>query len=258
MIEGVVSFLGKLPVTDVAFTVSLVLIIVLFIYNQLRKGKSMPNLRRTAGFERIKYLVDMAVESGRPIHLSLGLGAINSPGVVDSTVGLTVLEYINARAAGIQQRSNVTCGEATLLASTLGIVPGDQPYPSGGDRHADGSYFCGPDPLTYANGVVEHLGWQRPAGNLFMGYTGAECLYIAGAPVSRQIQQAGGASSPLAAALLYAATGESLVGEEFYAARAYLHRSADVKSLIFQDWLRYIILFSVIGGVVLASIGFGR
>ena len=256
MIEGSVNFITSLPVTNVVFTVTLVLIIVLFIYNHLRKNKSAPNLRRIAGFERIKHLVDAAVESGRPIHLSLGQGAIGTPGVVDSSVGLTVLEYISARAAGLQH-SDVTCGEATLLASTLGTVPGDEFHSSGGDDHADGIYFCGPDPLTYANGVVQHLRWSGSESNLFVGYAGAECLYIAGSPAARQIQQAGGASSPLAAALLHIATGEALVGEEFYAARAYLHRSADVKSLMIQDWLRYIILFAVIGGVILATIGYG-
>lgn len=258
MISSVVSFLRNLPVTDVAFTVTLALIILLFIYNHLRKSKSVPNLRRIAGFERIKYLVDAAVESGRPIHLSLGLGAINAPGVVDSTVGLTVLEYIIARAEGLRQRNDITCGEATLLASLLGTVPDDEPHPSDRDRHADGIYYCGSDPLLYANGVVQHLGWRRPQANLFVGYTGAECLYIAGSPAAHQIQQAGGASSPLAAALLYAATSEALIGEEVYAARAYLHRPADVKSLIIQDGLRYIILLAVIGGVILATIGYGR
>lgn len=257
MIEGVISFLQSLPVTDIAFSVTLALIIILFIYNQLRKCKSIPTLRHIAGFERIKYLIDAARESGRPIHLSLGLGAINSPGVVDSTVGLTVLEYIIARTAGLHQGCDVTCGDATLLASTLGLVPDNEPHLSDRTLRSDNVYYCGPDPLQYANGVIQHLVWSRPQANLFVGYTGAECLLIAESPAARQIQQAGGASSPLAAALLYIVTGDALIGEEFYAARAYLHRSAGVKSLIIQDWLRYIILFVVVVGVVLASLGYG-
>lgn len=257
MIEGVVSFFLSLPVTDVVFTVALVLVVSLHLFIQLRKSRSTANLRRIAGLERIKELVDAAVESGRPIHLSLGQGAINTPGVIDSTVGLNVLEYVGTRTAGFQS-CDVTCGDPTLFTNVLGRVRNDESGSAITASYANSIYFCGPDPLVYANGVVQHLGWSQPQANLFVGYAGPKCLYIVGSPAGRQIQQLGGSSSPLAAALVQITTGDALVGEDFYAAHAYLHRPAEIKSLIIQDWLRYLILFSVIVGVALASIGYGR
>ncbi|MHB1357778.1 MAG: DUF6754 domain-containing protein [Anaerolineae bacterium] len=257
MIKGIISFIERLAVADVAFTVALVLVVSLFLCIQLRKSNPAVSLRRIAGFERIKELVDVAVESGRPIHLSLGKGAANTPGAVDSIVGLSMVDYINARTAGFQG-CDVTCGDATLFTSIPDRIREDESGFAGATRHTDGIYFCGPDPLVYANGAVQHLGWSLSQANLFMGYAGTECLYIAGPLAGRQIQQAGGASSPLSAALLHTTIGDTIVGEEFYATRAYLHHPADIKSVIIQDWLRYLILLAVIVGVALASIGYGR
>jgi hypothetical protein len=252
-----ISLIEHLPVTDGVFVALLIIVIMIYIYNQVRHFKTVPKLRPIPGFSRIIHLVDAAKESGRPIHLSLGLGAINTSGVVDSSVGLSVLEYINMHLAVVRRNCDATCGDATL-SSTLGITPNCEVYASDGIFSAGHLYYCGPDPLVYANGVIQHLSWQRPAANLFIGITGAECLYIIGSLANSQIQQSGGASTPLSASLLYAATGDALLGEEYYAAGAYLHHPDAVRSLITQDWLRYIILFAVIVGAIVALLGYGR
>jgi hypothetical protein len=257
MIAYITSLLGHVPLTDAVFSASFFIIVSLFIYAHIRKNRKTISPRRIAVFERITTFVDAAIESGRALHLSLGMGAINSSGVVDSTIGLAVLDYISSKTANLCLDNTCTCGEATLYLSTMGAERERQPHTLAVNHPGDNRYYCGPDPLMYANGVIQQLGWSQPQTNLLMGFTGTECLYITGSPATRKIQHVGGTSSPLGAALLHIATGETLVGEEFYATRAYLRRSSNDRSLIVQDWLRYFILFAVIVGVVLALTGYG-
>ena len=53
-----------------------------------------------------------------------------------------------------------------------------------------------------------------------------------------------------------ASLDETVVGEDVYAAGAYLHRPSHLGSLAAQDILRIVIVLSIIVGVVMVSLGY--
>ena len=70
--------------------------------------------------------------------------------------------------------------------------------------------------------------------------------------------QLGGAVDPSAQALLQFSLDDTVIGEEVYAAGAYLHRPSHLGSLATQDVIRIALILSIIAGVIMISLGYWR
>ncbi|MGC9025893.1 MAG: DUF6754 domain-containing protein, partial [Chloroflexia bacterium] len=112
------------------------------------------------------------------------------------------------------------------------------------------------DRVAYAAGVVDLLGRPEIQGNVMLGALGEE-LFLMGEVGARQTRfQVLGAARPSAAAFLPLVTDDYLLGEELYAAGAYLEpRPEHVVSLMAQDGIRMLLLGLILLGVLLATAG---
>ena len=243
---------------DVGAIALLVIFAFLFVLQTSRiKSGIRVGLRPLPAYDRIRVLVSQAIESGRPIHVGLGSGEIGGEGAAESFAALTLYDFVARRAVASGQPVLGTVGSGPMLAAAQGILHRARDE-AGLCQPLSGSalQFYGTDPQAYACGASTVLERQSYLASVLSGDlpTG---LWVAESVADRNMVQLGATAEPTAAALLRIAVDDSVVGEELYAAGAYLHRPDHVGSLAAQDLMRIILVLSMITGSLVTYLGYG-
>lgn len=230
-------------------------LILSFIFSDRTREKL--NLRSIQAFSHFRREVDLAVEAGKRLHISLGRGNINDLQGGAAFIGLTILDRC-ARAASNSDRPPVTTsgdGVVTILSqdtlqSTYRSLATEQRYDPTNAR------LTGLTPLAYAAGAMPAIHDEHVSANILAGHFGTEVALLTEAGErSRSLTVAGSDSIP-AQAVLYATTDEALLGEELYAAGAYLGAgTAHTASLRMQDILRWVLVVAIVIGAILKLLG---
>jgi hypothetical protein len=112
--------------------------------------------------------------------------------------------------------------------------------------------WLSPEPAAYAAGVMGILGAERVEANVMVGAFGDEYLLMGEAANRHRCQHLGGVSDPAVLPFVYATAQQALIGEDMYAAGAYLNRKPwHLASLRGQDALRWGIVLAIIGAVAI-------
>jgi len=234
----------------------LIFVAVLYFFTLRVRSGRIPTLRRIPAFEMLKGLHGRAVEMGRDLHLSLGSGGLLNETTADSLAGLNALNYLAEQAAttGVPPTISMADPMVMLFAqNALRAAHGDD------TERAEEAYrhvqWIAPQPAAYAAGVMNLLNINKAEATVMLGYFGDEYLLIGESAAQRGIAQVGGASNPNTLPFVYATAQESLLGEEIYAAGAYLQkRPAHLASLIAQDTMRWLIALFILGGIIVATL----
>jgi hypothetical protein len=103
------------------------------------------------------------------------------------------------------------------------------------------------DPMAYASGVSMLYGRQRFEASQLIGSFGYEVLLASGAGAQQGIPQVAGATTSTALPLLYLTSEGVLIGEDMYAAEAYLSRAPEAQGrLLTHDALRTVAIVAII------------
>jgi hypothetical protein len=210
--------------TDLVGLAFLVIFFALMIvFATVGRGRPKRYLREAPAFSRLSKGIGLAVEAGRRLHISLGHGGVSGLQGMSAMIGLSMLQRI-ARAASISDRPpTATSGEATLavlsqdtLRSVYHSIGAESQYePTLGQ-------LTGLTPLSFAAGAVPVIYDRQVSVNILAGHFGSEvALLTDAAERSGSLTLAGSDSLP-GQAVLYAAAQEPLIGEELYAAGAYI------------------------------------
>jgi Domain of unknown function (DUF6754) len=215
------------------------------------------NLRDIQAFRHFRREVDLAVEAGTRLHISLGRGSIYELQGGAAFTGLTVLARC-ARAASNSDRPPVTTsgdGVITILSqdtlqSTYRSLAAEQRYDPANAR------MTGLTPLAYAAGAMSTIHDEQVSANFFAGHIGTEIALLTEAGERSRSLTVAGTDSIHAQAVLYATSDEPLLGEELYAAGAYLGAGpAHSASLRMQDILRWVLVAAIVIGGILKLLG---
>ena len=111
------------------------------------------------------------------------------------------------------------------------------------------------DPVAYAVGTQDTINDERVAANVMIGNLGEEYLLLGEAGAQREIVQIVGSNSVNAQPWMTATSNQVLLGEEVFAAGAYLTRSpAQIASLYVQDALRVFVVVAVVLGILIKTL----
>jgi hypothetical protein len=242
-----------------ALAILLVILPLFLIFTVRAKGGAYFPLRPLPAYARLQELVHQAIESGKPIHVGLGSGEVGGPATTEALMGLTVFDYVARHAAASNQTVLGTTGDPTILATAQGVLQRAR-MEAGYPEYYQGREvsYAGPDPLAYAASAADAVGREAHTANVLLGRFGAEGLWMAEAMRTPAMAQLGGSSDPRGVALLAASLDEVVIGEEVFAAGAYLHRPSHLGSLAMQDMLRMVMILSILVGVILFSLGMWR
>jgi hypothetical protein len=230
-------------------------LILFYIYADRTRAKL--NLRGIQAFSHFRREVDLAVEAGKRLHISLGRGSINDLQGGSAFIGLTILDCCARAASNSDRPPVVTSGDGVVtilsqdtLQSTYHSLATEQRYDPTNAR------LTGLTPMAYAAGAMPTIHNEYVSANILAGHFGTEVALLTEAGErSRSLTVAGSDSIP-AQAVLYATSDETLLGEELYAAGAYLGAGvAHTASLRMQDIVRWVLVIAIVVGAILKLLG---
>lgn len=230
-----------------------VLVLVFFIlFNIFRAGSGKDIfIRRIAGLNAIEDAVGRATEMGRPVLMVPGLGDLNAI----SVQALNIFAHITRTAARFANPIRLCCGNAAVFAVAQEVIR--DVYQSEGmpeRQEPDSVRFVSDRQFAFAAGVSGIMLREQTAATFFMGEFFAESLIFAETANSIGAIQVASSTENTQTPFFIAACDYVLIGEEFYAASAYLTRQPVlVGSLVGQDWCKMLIAGFIIVGFLAES-----
>ncbi|MDD5468939.1 MAG: hypothetical protein PHS96_14165 [Anaerolineales bacterium] len=247
--------MGGSTTLGLAFVLLFFILVVAFMVRGRRE--SGWRLREIRAFQCTGRSIGLAVESGKRLHVSLGRGSVASSTSAPGLVGLSVLERI-ARATSMSDRPLIaTSGDSGLAILSRDALKSAYREVGALDQYlATSGRLSGLTPFSYAAGALPVMYDEESSLNIFLGNFGAEAaLMIDASERGGGITLAGSDSLPTQA-VIYAAAHEPLIGEEMFAAGAYVQAGpAHLASLRAQDVLRWALVGGILAGAALKLLG---
>lgn len=229
--------------------------IVLIGVNMSQSGKWTPKIRRLAGLDAVEEAVGRATEMGAPVHFSPGIGNISDDSAPQTFAGLEVLAYVTELTAKYNTEIIVTIRQPNVFPLAQEIVR--QSYLAAGRPdmfQEDTVQFLSNEQFAYAAGVMGIMNRRRIAANLMMGAFWAESLLFAEAGAQVGAIQVAGTAAMGQLPFFVAACDYTLIGEELYAAGAYLSQDkVKLGSIGSQDIVKGITMVIILVGSLLAT-----
>ncbi len=218
--------------------------LLMIFLKKAKRGEEL-TIRPIAGLQAVDDAVGRSTEMGRPLLFVLGLGTISD---LATLAGLAILKRVAMKAAEYETDIIVPCFDPVVMAAAQETVK--QGYLEAGrpDLFNEKSvYFLTQDQFGYAAGVDGIIMRQKPGAIFLQGAFFAESLIIAETGHSVGAIQIAGTSSVTQLPFLIAATDYTLIGEEMYAASAYLSRDPNSLATIkAEDWMKVIFIVLIL------------
>lgn len=219
-------------------------------FSTIGRKKSLWELRKIPAFSKLRQSINSSVETGRRLHVSLGRGNISGIESASALVGLSILSRIT-KTAGFSDRHPVsTSGNGSLMILSQDTVQSS--LREGGEV---GKYevtyarMSGTSPFSYAAGTLPLIYDEQVSASVLTGHYGSEVALITDANERSESMTLAGSDQINAQAVLYAAANEPLIGEELYAAGAYMGANPSHKASIkAQDFIRWMLVVVILVG----------
>ena len=234
-----------------------ILAAVLLLALTFIKRKSPPAFREIAALARLKKAAGLAVEDGTRLHVSLGRGGLVSPRGAASLSALALLRQIGEQTSISDRPPVATSGDPVLAALSQDTLQAAC-QSAGVDElfQPTSGRLGGLTPFSYAAGAMTVARQEQVSTDVLMGDFGAEVGLLTEASERENSTLIAAASEPSAQAILFASATEPLVGEELFAASAYIGNDpAQRASLQAQDILRWLIILALLAAAGMKMVG---
>ena len=242
--------MGKIPLF---FGMVLFSVAILWNLYDARSGKEI-FVRRIPGLEAVDEALGRATEMGRSILYVLGLGPVDNVATIAS---MTILGQVARRTADYETPLLVPCNDPIVLNVVREMVKTsylDEGRPDA--YNEENIFFLTDSQFAYAAGVDGIMIREKPAAIFLQGQFYAESLIMAETGNSIGAIQIAGTDSEHQLPFFIAACDYTLIGEELYAATAYLSKDPMfLGSLKGQDWGKLVIFAAIVLGVILELSG---
>lgn len=227
----------------------MVLVIVFILYNIFLAGKKELYIRPIAGIDAIDEGIGRATEMGRPILYICGLGDAAQAATM---AAFSVLGRVAQKTAQYQTKLIVPCYDPIVFSICQDVVKGA--YLNAGRPEAYNEkdvFFVAQDQFPYVAAVNGIMLREKPATNFYLGQFYAESLMLAETGFEAGSIQIAGTDQLIQMSFFIVACDFTLIGEEMFAASAYLSKEPEqVGSIKGQDWGKVIFAGLSFVGVV--------
>ncbi len=226
---------------------------ILYFIQQASSGKEL-FIRKIAGLDAVDEAVGRATEMGRKIFYIPGTQDMDE---VQTLAGITILGRVAKVAAEYEASLEVPVSRSLVMVTCREVVK--EAYLNAGRPEAYNDsmvYYLTDDQFGYAAGIDGLVMRDKPSTLFFMGAFYAESLILAETGNSIGAIQIAGTAMPAQLPFFVAACDYTLIGEELFAASAYLSKEPKLLgSLKGQDLGKAIILLAILVGIVMTSFG---
>ena len=226
---------------------------VVYCIYHARSGKEL-FIRRIPGLEAVDEAIGRATEMGRSILYILGLGSVSNVATIAS---MNILSQVAQKTADYETPLRVPCNDPIVMNVVREMVR--TAYLNAGRPDAyneENIFFLTESQFAYAAGVDGMMVREKPAAVFLQGSFFAESLILAETGNSVGAIQIAGTDKEHQLPFFIAACDYTLIGEELYAASAYLSREPMLLgSLKGQDYGKVMIFGAIVIGVILELFG---
>ena len=215
------------------------------------------SLRPLPAYDNLKESITDAAESGHTVHLSAGSDTVGGTTTIETLAGVTAVASLAGRAAASHVPTLMTTASPLVLPLLQAVS--EQAYEQAG---APGEHiptqvrFSGDNRSAYAVGVTDAIENEDISDSALIGPFTEEVLLIGERSRLRNVTQTIGTVSVRALPYAVVTADQVLVGEEMFAAGAYLSdQHSHVASLLAQDWLRLVVVATIVVGVIVKTFG---
>jgi hypothetical protein len=228
--------------------------LTVYFVTTARRGKKL-FIRRIAGLDAVEEAVGRATEMGRPILYVPGLAGISQ---ISTIASLNILSEVAKKTANYG--TDLLVPNRDPIVYTVATEMVKEAYAEVGRPDVfkkENVFFVSDNQFAFAAAVDGIMVRQKPATICFIGMFWAESLILAETGASTGAIQIAGTDSISQLPFFVTACDYTLIGEELYAASAYLSRDPFLLgSLKGQDWGKIVILaILVIGSALLLLSG---
>ena len=239
--------------TSVAVLSLLFFGLVLMFFWIARTGRQL-YVRRIPGIDAIEEAVGRATEMGRPVLYIPGIQDIDD---IQTMASLVILESVSKLTAQYDTRIIVPTNYPVVMTLAQEMVKNGYLQAGRPDAYDEDSVrYVTTEQFAYVAAVNGIMLRDRPAANLFLGPFFAESLILAETGYSTGAIQVAGTANVHQLPFFVVACDYTLIGEELYAASAYLSKEPRLLSTLKgSDYMKVALILIVLFGSVLESLG---
>jgi len=234
----------------------LALVVTVIVTQFVRRRRGLYTLREIAAFQRLPAMIGEAIESNRPVHVSLGSAGLGGETTLVTLANAELMYQVTRRAVIGTAAPIFTVGDASALplaqdtlrrAYASRSIVSSAPY--GSARWYPGRGYA----LAFAAALTATVVDDKVGANVLGGSFGTE-LALVGYAVARRNQSILATSDQLEGqAVAWVMSDEALIGEEVFTAGAYLgESSAQIGGVVTQDVLRWLLILAILVPTVIA------
>lgn len=238
--------------TNVFIAVMLFGTLFFWFFLRARKGEKL-FLRRIPGLSALEEAVGRATEMGKPVLFIPGIDDIDE---IQTLAGIIVLGHVAQMTAQYDSPLIVACrmavamsvAEETVRQSHMSVGRPDTYQP-------DNIRYLSGDQFAFTAAVDGIMLREMPAANVYLGSFYAESLILSETGHSSGAIQIAGTANTAQLPFFIAACDYTMIGEEFYAASAYLSQDPSIlASIKSSDYFKVLVLLAIVCGIAIASV----
>jgi hypothetical protein len=225
---------------------------ILFFILRAGRGKSL-SIRKISGLEAVEEAVGRATEMGKSVLFVPGSRDLDD---LQTIAGLSILSSVAKMTAQYEAPLDVPVNRSLVMAAGQETVK--EAYLSVGRPDLYKSeivHYITDEQFGYVAALEGIMVRERPAACFYMGAFLAESLILAETGNSIGAIQIAGTAMPVQLPFFVAACDYTLIGEELFAAAAYLSQDRRmIGSLKGQDFGKIVAMLAIVIGSLLATI----
>ncbi|MBI3152669.1 MAG: hypothetical protein HYZ21_11085 [Chloroflexi bacterium] len=235
----------------IVFTAALLLGITLW------KRNSPARLRDIPALTRLYRMLGLSVEDGTRLHISLGRGSLLDARGGSALAGLATLRIIAEKTSVSDMPVVASSGDPVLGLLTQDTLQAGYQAAGVSELYVPtAGRITGLSPFGFAAGAMHIAQNEKVSTNVMLGHFGPEAALLADASDRESVTMIGASDNLSGQAVLFANTQDALIGEELFAAGAYLGAGAThIASLTVQDILRWLIILALLVGAAAKFFG---
>ncbi len=231
------------------------LLLVITIFKRRQKKQSYK--RVIPAFDNLKRAIGLSVEDGTRLHVSIGRADLLDSKMMSAMAGLGILRSLVERTSVSDKPPIVTAGDSALAMLAQDTLQAGYEDAGAEDLYrASTGRLSGMGQFGYAAGVMPIIRDENVSASLLIGHSGVETALLIDAAERENAFNVFASDDLAAQAISYAAAQEPVLGEDVFAAGAYLGAGASHEaSITVQDILRWLLIAGLITGAALKFVG---
>ena len=211
-------------------------------------------VRPIAGLNALDEAIGRATEMGRSVLYVPGLSDMSEVGTF---AAITILYRLAHRVAEMGCDIDVPCYDPVVATVLDGAVREAYSKVGKPDAFRPGCvHYVSAQQMAYVAAVNGFMLRELPAANIYMGSFYAESLLLAETGARTGAIQIAGTDKVTQLPFFVCACDYALLGEELFAASAYLGREPiQLATVVGQDWAKALAAAAVVGALVLSALG---